>query len=66
MSNLRATAYLCFILSFFFLIAPFILTLGEDTLLSGVFLAVGLFLGVLGLGLYRRNNRRKKRGRALF
>ncbi|MDQ3800003.1 MAG: hypothetical protein M3384_11160 [Acidobacteriota bacterium] len=66
MSNLRATAYLCFISSFLFLIAPFIVILDEDILLSGVFLTGGLFLGVLGLGLYRRNNRRKKKGRTLF
>jgi hypothetical protein len=66
MSNLRASAYLSLILSLFFLIIPFIFKIGEDVLLSAVFLAAGVFLGVLGLGLYRRNNLRKKKGRALF
>jgi uncharacterized membrane protein len=66
MSNLRATAYLCFILSFFFLVAPLIVALDEDVLLSAVFLGAGIVLGVMGLALYRRNRHRRKKGKALF
>jgi hypothetical protein len=66
MSNLRATAYLSLILSFFFLIAAFIFRIDEDALSSGVFLTAGLFLAVLGFGLYRKNNQRKRKGKALF
>jgi uncharacterized membrane protein len=66
MSNLRATAYLCFILSFFFLVAPLIVALDEDVLLSAVFLGAGIVLGVMGLALYRRNRQRRKKGKALF
>lgn len=66
MSNLRASAYLCLLLSIAFLFALFAVGMSGDWLLRLVFLSLAIVLGVIGVILNQVSNRRKKKVRTLF
>lgn len=65
MSNLRAGAYLCLLLSVGFLIIPFVAGQG-DGMLRLVFLFLAVILGAIGITLNSITKKRKKKVRTLF